>query len=381
MLKITGLACDFINDGSRNCPIVRVMTDARITGIGEAYPVGPDKAVAETVRYFEDWVIGFDPFDGERIWHELYAGSRFPTGSVITAAISGIDQALWDIKGKALDTPVYQLLGGKVRDRIRVYQSAHGNTPEAMGDHARQLIETYGYTALKIGPSAPNGDADPWAVQLDTAERRMAAVRVAVGDNIDIGVDPHAKILEPARALEMAERIRPYRPFFFEEPVRPEQFEPLAKLARKSPIPIATGECLYTKYEFQRLLATGAADIIQPDVCVTGGLTEMKKIAAMAEAHYVSVAPHNPLGPLATAVNVHFAATAPNFLILEYHADDSGVRAEVLDEPIQLQDGYVSIPDRPGLGVELTEGILEKHPYRPWRRGRPTKADGMLAYI
>ena len=209
----------------------------------------------------------------------------------------------------------------------------------------------------------------------------MAAVRCAVGDNIDIGVDPHAKILEPARALEMAERIRPYRPFFFEEPVRPEQFEPLAKLARKSPIPIATGECLYTKYEFQRLLATGAADIIQPDVCVTGGLTEMKKIAAMAEAHYVSVAPHNPLGPLATAVNVHFAATAPNFLILEYHADDSGVRAEVLDEPIQLQDGYVSIPDRPGLGVELTEGILEKHPYRPWRRGRPTKADGMLAYI
>ena len=344
-------------------------------------PSAPTRPWPKRSRYFEDWLLGFDPFDGERIWHELYAGSRFPTGSVITAAISGIDQALWDIKGKALDTPVYQLLGGKVRDRVRVYQSAHGDTPEAMGDHAKRLIETYGYTALKIGPSAPNSDADPWAVQLDTAERRMAAVRTAVGDAIDIGVDPHAKILEPARALEMAERIRPYRPFFFEEPVRPEQFEPLAKLARKSPIPIATGECLYTKYEFQQLLATGAADIIQPDVCVTGGLTEMKKIAAIAEAHYVSVAPHNPLGPLATVVNVHFSATAPNFLILEYHPDDAGIRAEVLDEPIQLQDGYVSIPDRPGLGVELTPGILEKHPYAPWRRGRPTKADGMLAYI
>ena len=130
-MRITGLACDFINDGSRNWPIVRVMTDSGITGIGEAYPVGPDKAVAETVRYFEEWLLGFDPFDGERIWHELYAGSRFPTGSVITAAISGIDQALWDIKGKALETPVYQLLGGKVRDRVRVYQSAGGHTPEA----------------------------------------------------------------------------------------------------------------------------------------------------------------------------------------------------------------------------------------------------------
>jgi galactonate dehydratase len=138
---------------------------------------------------------------------------------------------------------------------------------------------------------------------------------------------------------------------------------------------------LYTKFEFQQLLATGAADIIQPDVCVTGGLTEMKKIAAMAEAHYVSVAPHNPLGPLATAVNVQFAAVAPNFLILEYHVDDSGVRAEVLDDPIRLQDGYACIPDRPGLGVALTEGILEKYPYVAWRRGRPTKADGMLAYI
>ena len=137
-MKITGLACDFINDGSRNWPIVRVMTDAGITGIGEAYPVGPDKAVAETVRYFEDWVLGFDPFDGERVWHELYAGSRFPTGSVITAAISGIDQALWDIKGKALETPVYQLLGGKVRDRdsrIPVgtwpYAGSHGRARQA----------------------------------------------------------------------------------------------------------------------------------------------------------------------------------------------------------------------------------------------------------
>ena len=146
-MRITSVACSFINDGSRNWPIVQVGTDAGVTGIGEAYPVGPDKAVAETVRYFEEWLLGFAPFDGERIWHELYAGSRFPTGSVITSAIRGIDQALWDIKGKALDVPVYQLLGGKVRDRIRVYQSARGGTPAAKPTPRRATLSSRSSTA------------------------------------------------------------------------------------------------------------------------------------------------------------------------------------------------------------------------------------------
>ena len=380
-MKITKLQCDFIWTGGRNWLIVRVHTDAGVTGIGEAFPIGPDRAIAETVDYFQSWIEGWDPFDIERVWHELYAGSRFPTGSIITSAISGIDQALWDIKGRALGVPVYELLGGKVRDRIRVYQSPEGESPEALADDARRLVERYGFTALKIGPFAAAADEWPWSRQVDSAEQRLAAVRDAVGPDIDIGVDPHAKIFEPVRALEMAERLKPYRPMFFEEPVRPENFEALAKLTAKSPIPIATGEAVFTKFQFRDLLATGAADIIQPDVAATGGLTEMKKIAAMAEAHYVSVAPHNPLGPLATTTNVHFAATAPNFLVLEYHADDVGLRAEILHEPLKLEDGYVVLPDAPGLGVELNEEVFEKYPYRPWRRGRPTKPDGMLAFI
>ena len=380
-MKITKLQCDFIWTGSRNWLIVRVRTDAGITGIGEAFPIGPDRAIAETVAYFQSWIEGWDPFDIERVWHELYAGSRFPTGSIITAAISGIDQALWDIKGRALGVPVFELLGGKVRDRIRVYQSPRGETPAELADDARRLVERYGFTALKIGPFAEAADTWPWSRQVDSAEQRLAAVREAVGPDVDIGVDPHAKIFEPVRALEMAERLKPYRPMFFEEPVRPENFDALAKLTAKSPIPIATGEAVFTKFQFRDLLATGAADIIQPDVAATGGLTEMKKIAAMAEAHYVSVAPHNPLGPLATTTNVHFAATAPNFLVLEYHADDVGLRAEILHEPLRLEDGYVVLPDAPGLGVELNEEVFEKYPYRPWRRGRPTKPDGMLAFI
>ncbi len=380
-MKITKLQCDYIWTGSRNWLIVRVRTDAGITGIGEAFPIGPDRAIAETVSYFQSWIEGWDPFDIERVWHELYAGSRFPTGSIITSAISGIDQALWDIKGRALGVPVYELLGGKVRDRIRVYQSPEGETPAELADDARRLVERYGFTALKIGPFAAAADTWPWSRQVDSAEERLAAVRDAVGPDIDIGVDPHAKIFEPVRALEMAERLKPYRPMFFEEPVRPENFEALAKLTAKSPIPIATGEAVFTKFQFRDLLATGAADIIQPDVAATGGLTEMKKIAAMAEAHYVSVAPHNPLGPLASTTNVHFAATAPNFLVLEYHADDVGLRAEVLHEPLKLEDGYVVLPDAPGLGVDLNEEVFEKYPYRDWRRGRPTKPDGMLAFI
>ena len=380
-MKITGMRTDFIWTGTRNWVVVRVDTDAGLTGIGEAFPVGPDRAIAETVAYFQSWIEGWDPFDIERVWHELYAGSRFPTGSIITAAISGIDQALWDIKGKALGVPVYELLGGKVRDRIRVYQSPEGDTAEGLADDARRLVERHDFTALKIGPFAVEADERSWNHQLDDAEHRLAAVRDAVGPEIDIGVDPHAKIFEPARALEMAERLKPYRPMFFEEPVRPENFDALAKLTAKSPIPIATGEAVFTKFQFRDLLATGAADIIQPDMAITGGLTEMKKIASMAEAHYVSVAPHNPLGPLATTANVHFAATAPNFIVLEYHADDVGLRSEILREPLELKDGYLVLPDAPGLGVDLNEEVFEKYPYRAWRRGRPTKPDGMLAFI
>lgn len=380
-MKITGMRTDFIWTGTRNWVVVRVDTDAGLTGIGEAFPVGPDRAIAETVAYFQSWIEGWDPFDIERVWHELYAGSRFPTGSIITAAISGIDQALWDIKGKALGVPVYELLGGKVRDRIRVYQSPEGDTAEDLADDARRLVGRHGFTALKIGPFAAEADERPWHHQLEDAEHRLAAVREAVGPEVDVGVDPHAKLFEPARALEMAERLKPYRPMFFEEPVRPENFDALAKLTAKSPIPIATGEAVFTKFQFRDLLATGAADIIQPDMAITGGLTEMKKIASMAEAHYVSVAPHNPLGPLATTANVHFAATAPNFIVLEYHADDVGLRSEILREPLELKDGYLVLPDAPGLGVDLNEEVFEKYPYRAWRRGRPTKPDGMLAFI
>jgi galactonate dehydratase len=210
---------------------------------------------------------------------------------------------------------------------------------------------------------------------------RFSAVRRAVGDDVDIAVDPHAKIFEPAQAIALAEALKPDRPLFLEEPLRPENVDALARVAAHTDVPIATGEMLYTKFQFRELLVKQAADVLQPDVCCAGGILECKKIAAMAEAFYVVVAPHNPMGPVATAVNVHLVATLPNFLILEYHPDDEAPRRDLIDEPMVLKNGYLELPTRPGLGLELNEDAFPRYPFRTWHRGFPTRADGSLAFI
>ena len=378
-MKITKIDTHLVNVSNRNWPFVKVHTDEGIYGVGEAYSCGPDKATIEVIRDFEGWLIGRDPRDIEGLWHLMYAGSRFPGGAVVNAAISGIEHALWDIAGKAAGLPVYRLLGGRCRNKIRVYQSPRGDTPEALAEDALWLVETYGYTALKIGPLPPNNATMPWNAALRGAEARVRAVREAVGDDIDIGLDPHARIFEPMRALDLCKAVAAYRPMFVEEPLRPENYDALAKLAQHADVTLATGEMLYTRHEFRELLKLQAVDIIQPDICLAGGLLEMKKIAAMAEAHYVSVAPHNPCGPIATAVNVHFAASTQNFVVLEYKADE-GARRDIVDEPMKLVDGYLEIPDKPGLGIDLNEEALAHYPFRSWHRPFPWRTDGALEY-
>jgi galactonate dehydratase len=379
-MKITKIETFLVHATNRNWPFVKVHTDEGIHGIGEAYSCGPDKATVEVVNDFAPWLVGRDPRDIEGLWHLMYAGGRFPGGSVVNAAISGIEHALWDISGKAAGVPVYRLLGGKCRERVRVYQSPHGATPEALAQNALQLIDLYGYTALKLSPLPPNYQAMPWNAALRAAAERVEAVRRAVGDDIDIGLDPHARIFEPGRALELCAAVAPYRPMFVEEPLRPENYDALAKLAQHTDVPLATGEMLYTKYEFRDLITLQCVDIVQPDVCLCGGLWEMKKIAVLAEANYMSVAPHNPCGPVATAVNVHFAASTQNFVVLEYHPDDAGPRREIVDEPIKLVDGYLELPDRPGIGLDLIEEALGAYPFRSWHRPFPLRPDGSLAF-
>ena len=379
-MKITSVETFIAGLDRRNYLFVRVQTDEGIQGIGEAYSCGPDEATAAVVADFETWLIGKDPRDIEALWHLMYAGSRFPGGSILNSALSGIEHALWDILGKSLGVPVWRLLGGQFRDRIRVYQSPHGATPEALAEDAVRLIERYGYTALKIGPQPPNWTSMPYSTVVRESAKRLEAVRRAVGDDIEIGVDAHARIFEPVRALEMAEALKPYRPFFFEEALRPENIDAMAEVRAKATIPIATGEMLYTKFQFRELLEKKGADIIQPDVCIAGGLLELKKIAAMAEAYYVMVAPHNPMGPVATAVNVHFAVSTPNFLILEYSPDDVGKRRDLLVEPLKVTDGYIDVPQAPGLGVELNLDAFKQYPSARWHRPFPVNTDGSLGF-
>jgi galactonate dehydratase len=374
-MKIIDLKTFVASIGSQNLVLVKILTDEHLHGIGEPYRVGPDEATVQAIHYFKDWLIGQDPQRIEYLWRLMYNGSRFPGGSVVNAAISGIEHALWDLKGKALGVPVYQLVGGRCRDKVRVYLGV------GTVDTARRAVEQQGFTAIKTSPFPPGSDQMPWGKVLREAGRKLEALRKALGDDVDIGLDPHAKIFEPVRALELSEVVRPYRPMFFEEPIRPENVEALAQLHQKMRIPLATGEQLYTKYQFQDVLAAAAADILQPDLCLVGGLLEAKKIAAMAEARYVTIAPHNPLGPVATAVAVHFAASTPNFVILEYRDPNIGPQRELVLQPLKLKDGYLEIPTAPGLGVELNEKALEKYPAKPWRRPPVFEADGNIGYI
>jgi galactonate dehydratase len=372
-LKITDIQAFLVNVG-HNYVYVKVSTDQGIHGWGEAYPGGPDAAVMANVLDFKDWLVGKDPRNIEYLWATMYNFSRFPGGLVVNAAISGIELALWDIAGKAAGLPVHMLLGGKCRNKVRTYQAA--NTPEI----AEKLIEKYGYTAIKASFGFP--DTIPQNAALDSFGAQAEALRKALGPGVDLCFDAHAKVWAPYLAYELAEILKPVRPLFLEEALRPENMASMAELRRKVQIPIATGEELYTKYQFQQLLSLGGADIIQPDVCLAGGMLEHKKIAAIAESHYVQVAPHNPLSPLATIINIHFAASTPNFLILEYHPDDESPRKDlVMGEAIVAKDGYLEIPDKPGWGYEMNEEVFKRLPGKTWHRGFSFTPDGAPSFI
>jgi galactonate dehydratase len=379
-MKIIDIQTFGVNLGDGNHIFVKLLTDEHLHGIGEAYRVGPDKAVEEAVLYFKEWLIGQDPTRIEHLWGLMYNGSRFPGGSIVNAAISAIEIACWDVKGKKLGVPVYELIGGRCRDKVRVYRGISGETPQELADDAKRAAQAEGFTAVKMAPQPPAAEKLPWNRVLRDTAKRMEAVRKAVGEDVDIGLDPHARIFEPVRALQMAAAVEPFQPFFFEEPLRPENIEAMGELRQKIGIPIATGEMLYTKYEFRDVIAAGAADILQPDILLCGGLMETKKIAAMAEAHYLTIAPHSPLGPVSTAVSTHFAASTPNFIVLEYRVDSHGPMRDLILEPLKLVDGYLQLPEEPGLGIELNEKAFGGNPLKSWRRPLVVEPDGNIRY-
>jgi galactonate dehydratase len=374
-MKITDIKTFLVGAGGRNWVYVKIVTDQGIHGIGEAYSAGPDEATVKVIEDFKLWLVGNDPRNVQYLFDVMYNTTRFPGGLIVNSAISGIEHALWDIAGKSAGVPVWALLGGRTRNKIRTYQSTGGATPQQAGENAKAMIEKYGYTALKMGIQAPG--AMPYNQTIRDTVAHVKAVREAVGPDIDIGVDVHAKFFEAQRAIRLGNAIAEFNPMWMEESIRTENFAAMKKVSDHVNIPLASGECNYMIHEFRPLLELQALDFVQPDICCCGGMLTMKKIAAMAEAQYIMVAPHNPMSPLATAVNVHFAASTPNFYILEYSAPDSGARKDVLKEPIMVKkDGYVDIPNKPGWGVELNEEAFKSMPPAPWKRGTSFRSDG-----
>jgi len=380
-MKITAIKTFLGSFGNRSRGLIKVETDEGLYGWGEAYSIGPDRSVEPIADYIFEMIKGEDPRRIEYIMLKLMQQFRFPSGGTGLAVISGIDHALWDISGKAAGLPVYMLLGGTVRDRIRVYQGMGGSNGKEAAERAHELHEKWGFTAFKTSPYQLNPDANRWGLVCKAGAQYFEDIRRNTPEEWEFAFDPHAKIFEPIQALQLANALAPYDPYFYEEPLRPEHIPAWARLRQQIQVPLATGESLYTRFEFLDLITAQGADIIQPDVCVCGGLLEMRKIAAIAEAHYVTVAPHNPMGPVATAVNVHFAAATPNFKILEYVMPIGTEWEKCVLDPYLPKDGYLELRATPGLGIDIDEEAITDNPYLHWQRTCPIRPDGSTGYI
>ena len=343
---------------------LKVHTNAGIVGLGEPITEGRALTCAEAIKEIEPYLIGKDPRRVVHHWQAIYRHAFYRGGPILTSALSGIDQALWDIKGKALGVPIYELLGGPTRDRIRVY--AHAGTPQRIQE---QLAR--GFTAFKTGPAKrrPARYVETPA-EVNYAVEKFAELRKLVGDKVDLAIDFHGAI-SPATAKLLIKGLEPYQPMFVEEPCQAQNHDVMAEIARGTHLPIATGERVFTKWGFREVLEKRAATILQPDLCHAGGITEVRLIAGMAEAYYAAIAPHNPLGPISLAAGVQLAASIPNFLCQEQVSLGEGY----LKKPFTVRDGYLDLPTGPGLGIELDEDALASKIGHEWRNQEAYDAD------
>src|SRR5437867_1490758 len=335
---------------------LKVHTNAGITGLGEPIVEGRARTVATAVEELAPYLIGKDPRAVVHHWQAMYRHAFYRGGPILTSALSGIDQALWDIKGKALGVPVYELLGGPTRARVRIYSSA--STPERIKE-----LKGQGFTTFKTSPS---GGRQARIVEnkafIDNAVQHFAQLRSAAGDDCDIAIDFHGALSQQTARL-LIKALEPYQPMFIEEPVNCQEVDLMADIARGTHLPIATGERIFTKWGFREILEKKAASILQPDLCHAGGITECRLIAGMAEAFYAAIAPHNPLGPISLAAGLHLAASIPNFLCQE----QSSLGVGYIKKPFQVRDGFIDIPTGPGLGIELDEHALASKIDHDWR--------------
>ena len=367
-MKITALKTFVIGSGWRNLILLRLETDEPgLYGIGEAtVQWGDEGMLGYLVSLEKRYLIGQDPRDIEALWERVYRNEYWRRDFFVCSALGGVEMACWDILGKSLGVPVWRLFGGKCRDQIRAY--ANGwyqveRTPEAIASRAREVINR-GYTALKIDPFG----AGSYEMTEDEKRRSVEiirAVREAIGPATDLFIEMHGRFAAHT-AIDMCHRLAPFRPGWFEEPVPPENTQALVEVRRAvAPlgIPVAAGERSFTRYLYLDLFRDRAVDIIQPDVCHAGGIAETRKIAAMAEAHYMPVAPHNACSPVGTMASVHLAVCTPNFKIQETFDDmvEPWVRDAIIGRP-EVRNGYFGLPEKPGLGVDLNEAVIAEHP-------------------
>ena len=364
-MKITDIRTFVVDCFRTNWAFVKVYTDEGISGVGEATLEYKEKSLVGAVEHIKDVLVGQDPANIEKIAHDLYRDSYWRSGPVLMSALSAVEMALWDIKGKALGVPVYQLLGGKCHEKVRIYVNgwfAGAKTPEEFGEKAKIAVQR-GVTAMKWDPFGKSY-LEISNKDLDTALRCIAAVREAAGPGVDLLIEGHGRFNVPT-GIKIAQELAQFKPMWFEEPTPPDNLEALKAVRDKSPVAISAGERLYNLREYKDLFEMRAADYIQPDISHAGGLMELKKIAAVAEAYYIPFAPHNPSGPVANAASLQLAACCNNFAILEIMYSDVPWRADVTNENLRYEDGYMYIPDKPGLGIEIDEEACLAHPYQP----------------
>jgi len=384
-MRIAAVDTVVVNARLRNWVFVKVTADDGTVGWGEATLEWQARAVAGAVADLTPVLLGQDPRRIEHLWQAMLRDHFFKGGVVTMSAISGVDQALWDLKARHLGVPAYELLGGRVRDSLRMYDHLGGGDSTAVygdasvdgfGAAARRAVAD-GFTALKI-LAVPSGGGLPSHADLAGAAALMGAVREAVGDDVDIMVDLHGRTTA-AGALAYGRALAEFDPWFFEEPCAPGNPRELAEVARALPFPVATGERLIALTEFREHLAVGACAILQPDICHVGGPTGLKKIAAFAESHDIPLAPHNPLGPIATAVNQHVAFATPGVIIQEVMRSDVPWRDEVVTGTFPIVAGRIGVPDGPGWGIEVDEEAAARHPYVPELQLTTRNRDGSVA--
>ena len=385
-MKITGLNTVVVNAEMRNWIFVKVETDEGLHGWGESTVEWKTRAVVGCIEDLSAFLIGEDPRRIEHLWQVMYRHPFFRPGMVETSAISGIEMACWDILGKSLGMPVYQLLGGGVRDQIRLYDHLgggemhsvyHALSPSEAAEKARASVEQ-GFDAIKLEVVIPRTGRLDGTAALGHADKVMAAVREAVGPDVEVMVDMHGRA-SPQMAVQYFRVLEPYRPWFFEEPCPPENVRSMAELARRTWVPIATGERLVTRHAFREVLELGAASVLQPDVVHCGGIWEMRKIAAMGEAYHAAVAPHSSTGPIGHAASVHFGFATTNFVIQETWRADVPWRFDVLSKSLTLEPGTAPLPLEPGLGIDVDEKEAAKHPFEQEPLMRYWHDDGSVA--